>query len=76
EKGVKTVASVTQPGGSQIKSLYLNDQLKTITAGLTQSVKGLKQVQAGLNDANTQIKNANVAGSTQQVQTLANGTTT
>jgi RND superfamily putative drug exporter len=75
EKGVKTVASVTQPGGSQIKSLYLNDQLKTITAGLTQSVKGLKQVQAGLNDANTQIKNANVAGSTQQVQTLANGTT-
>ncbi|TLF39099.1 MMPL family transporter [Lacticaseibacillus zeae] len=76
EKGVKTVASVTQPGGSKIKSLYLNDQLKTINSGLTQSVKGLKQVQAGLNDANTQIKNANVAGSTQQVQTLADGTTT
>lgn len=76
ENGVKTVASVSQPGGSKIKSLYLDDQLKTINNGLTQSIKGLKQVQAGLNDANTQIKNANVAGSTQQVQTLADGTTT
>ncbi|WP_424321121.1 MMPL family transporter [Lacticaseibacillus chiayiensis] len=76
EKGVKTVASVTQPSGSKIKSLYLNDQLKTITSGLTQSVKGLKQVQSGLNDASAGIKNANVAGSTQQVQTLANGTST
>ena len=76
ENGVKTVASVTQPGGSQIKSLYLDNQLQTINAGLTDSVKGLKQVQAGLSSANTQITNADVAGSTQQVQTLANGTNT
>ncbi|MFK5284074.1 hypothetical protein ACI3PL_31295, partial [Lacticaseibacillus paracasei] len=61
ENGVKTVASVTQPGGSQIKSLYLDNQLQTINAGLIDSVKGLKQVQAGLSSANTQITNADVA---------------
>lgn len=76
EKGVQTVATVTQPGGRLIKSLYSNELLKTNSAGLKTSVKGLKTVQAGRLDAHTTIQNAHVAGSTTQVLTLDNGTNT
>jgi len=74
EPGVKTVASVAEPGGSKVSSLYLRDQLKTITKGLATSKKGLNTIQSGLNDANTQLKNANISGSMGQVQELASGT--
>lgn len=74
EKGVKTVASVTQPGGSKISQLYLKNQLSTIVSGLNQSTKGMKQIQSGLSDANKQLTSANVPAQTAQVQQLANGT--
>ncbi|MCH4170166.1 MAG: MMPL family transporter [Lactobacillus sp.] len=76
EKGVKTVSSATQPGGTEIKQLYLKSQLNTLVAGLNQASTGLKQVQTGLNQANSQLSGANVAGSTAQVQQLASGTST
>ncbi|GAB5056673.1 MMPL family transporter [Companilactobacillus alimentarius] len=74
EDGVKTVASVTEPGGNKISSMYLGDQLKTITKGLDTSKKGLNKIKSGLDDANTQLSNANISGSMSQVQELADGT--
>jgi len=74
EPGVKTVASVTEPGGNKVSSLYLRDQLKTITKGLATSKKGLNTIKTGLDSANTQLQNANLSGSMSQVQELASGT--
>jgi len=74
EPGVKTVASVTEPGGNKINSLYLRSQLQTITKGLNTSKKGLNTIKAGLTDANNQLTTANIGGSMSQVQELADGT--
>lgn len=73
EPGVKTVASVTEPGGSRIDAMYLRSQLTTITKGLAESQKGLATLKKGLADANTQLKAQNISGSMAQVQTLADG---
>lgn len=74
EPGVKTVTSATEPGGSKIKSMYLKNQLVSITNGLTTSTKGLEQIKSGLNSASQQLQSANISGSTAQVQELADGT--
>ncbi|WP_283679532.1 MMPL family transporter [Lentilactobacillus sp. Marseille-Q4993] len=44
EPGVKTVASVTQPGGEQISQLYVNDQLKILNSKMKTVQKGLKTI--------------------------------
>lgn len=82
-KGVKTVATVTEPGGSKLKQLYVNDQLKTITKGTKTAQSGLSKISGGLDNANTQLKKANiqdgVAGAKQLYdgsQQLQNGTLT
>ena len=89
-KGVKTVATVTEPGGSKLKELYVNDQLKTVTNGTKDARKGLNQISNGLDGANTQLKGANIQAGvdgakklydgSQQLQaganTLANGAST
>ena len=89
-KGVKTVATVTEPGGSKLKELYVNDQLKTVTNGTKDARKGLSQISNGLDGANSQLKGANIQtgvdgakklyGGSQQLQaganTLANGAST
>lgn len=46
-KGVKTVASVTQPSGSKIKKLYVNSQMKTVNNGVTTARNGLGKLSAG-----------------------------
>lgn len=74
EPGVKTVTSATQPGGSKIKSMYLKNQLVSITNGLNTSTKGLEKIKSGLTSASTQLQSANLSGSTAQVQELADGT--
>lgn len=73
EPGIKTVASVTEPGGSKLSQLYLNDQLKTITNGLKDSQAGLKKIQSGLGEANTQLGSSNMNDQLAQVQKLADG---
>ena len=89
-KGVKTVATVTEPGGSKLKELYVNDQLKTVTNGTKDARKGLNQISNGLDGANSQLKGANIQAGvdgakklydgSQQLQaganTLANGAST
>lgn len=44
---VKTVASVTQPGGTKVKKLYVSNQLGTVNSGLTSAQKGLGQLSTG-----------------------------
>lgn len=72
--GVKTVASVTQPGGSPVKELYVNNQMNTVTDGMDTSSKALTKIQGGLNAASSQIANSNLAGGLNGVQSLINGT--
>lgn len=74
EPGVKTVTSATQPGGNKIKSMYLKNQLVSITNGLNTSTEGLEKIKSGLNSASSQLQGANISGSTAQVQELADGT--
>lgn len=45
EPGVKTVASVTQPGGSALNQLYVNDQLRTLNGRMKTAQKGIKTIQ-------------------------------
>lgn len=73
EPGVKTVASVTEPGGTPVKKLYLRSQLQSITQGLATAQKGLNTIKTGLTSANTQLKAANLSSATSQVNTLASG---
>lgn len=44
---VKTVASVTQPGGTEISDLYVSSQLKTVNSGLNSAQSGLGQLSSG-----------------------------
>lgn len=46
-KGVKTVASVTQPSGSKIKKLYVNSQMKKVNNGVSTARNGLGKLSAG-----------------------------
>ncbi|PWG00358.1 MMPL family transporter [Levilactobacillus bambusae] len=52
EKGVKTVASVTQPGGTPINKLYVNDQLSTLNGQLGKTQDGLTKISNGLSSSN------------------------
>ena len=72
-KGVKTVATVTEPGGSKLKELYVNDQLKTVTNGTKDARKGLSQISNGLDGANSQLKEANIQAGVDGAKKLYNG---
>ncbi|WP_283601662.1 MMPL family transporter [Ligilactobacillus aviarius] len=72
-KGVKTVATVTEPGGSKLKELYVNDQLKTVTDGTKDARKGLSQISNGLDGANSQLKGANIQAGVDGAKKLYNG---
>lgn len=72
-KGVKTVASVTQPGGSQIDQLYVSDQLSTVTSGMKSASKGLTKIGSGLDSANSKLKSADMDGSAKSAKKLADG---
>ncbi|MDY2576075.1 MMPL family transporter [Lactiplantibacillus plantarum] len=72
-KGVKTVASVTQPGGSQIDQLYVGNQLGTVTSGMKSASKGLTKIGSGLDSANSKLKSADMDGSAKSAKKLADG---
>ncbi|GAX07306.1 membrane protein [Secundilactobacillus silagincola] len=74
EPGVKQVSSVTQPGGTKIKQLYLKDQLGQLVTGLNQANQGLTKVQAGLKSADQQLAAANSSSNTAQLKQLISGT--
>ncbi|MGK4179212.1 MMPL family transporter [Lapidilactobacillus dextrinicus] len=72
--GVKTVASVTQPGGSKIGKLYVKDQMGTVTDGMTAAGKGIKTINSGLTEAEQKLADSDMAGGLNDVQKLVNGT--
>ncbi|WP_125606946.1 MMPL family transporter [Lapidilactobacillus bayanensis] len=72
--GVKTVASVTQPGGSKISKLYVKDQMGTVTDGMTAAGKGIKTINSGLTEAEQKLADSDMAGGLNDVQKLVNGT--
>lgn len=72
-KGVKTVASVTQPGGSRIDQLYVGNQLGTVTSGMKSASKGLTKIGSGLDSANSKLKSANMWDSAKSAKKLADG---
>ncbi|KRM87689.1 MMPL family transporter [Liquorilactobacillus vini] len=72
-KGVKKVLSVTQPSGSQIKKLYVKNQLKTVNSGLAEAQDGLHRIQKGLKKAKNKIDAADVNGGVNDAQKLAAG---
>ncbi|TXJ67628.1 MMPL family transporter [Lactiplantibacillus plantarum] len=72
-KGVKTVASVTQPGGSQIDQLYVGNQLGTVTSGMKSASKGLTKIGSGLDSANSKLKSADMDDSAKSAKKLADG---
>ncbi|MFD1319054.1 MMPL family transporter [Loigolactobacillus zhaoyuanensis] len=74
EPGVKTVASVTEPGGSKIEALYADNQLGTVTSGMKTAGKGLKTVNSGLNEASDKLGQSNMASGLSSVQQLISGT--
>ncbi|GEO73706.1 hypothetical protein FD30_GL001445 [Levilactobacillus namurensis DSM 19117] len=74
-KGVKSVLSATQPGGSQIKDLYVNHQLATTTTGLEKINRGLKQLKSGVTSAQRQLATADIASQLKSVKTLSTGAT-
>ncbi len=71
--GVKTVASVTQPGGKAIKKLYVRNQMSSVTSGLAQAQQGVNKVNKGLKSANSQLSSQNVSGAVSDANKLASG---
>lgn len=57
-KGVKTVASVTQPSGSKIKKLYVNSQMKTVNNGVSTARNGLGKLSAGSQQMTNSLNSA------------------
>lgn len=48
-KGISAVSGPTQPMGNPIKDLYTNNQIKTVSDGLTDANDGISKVSDGLN---------------------------
>ncbi|MDV7718549.1 MMPL family transporter [Pediococcus ethanolidurans] len=74
EKGIKTVASATQPGGSAIGKLYVKGQVKTVTTGIDKAHTGLNTIGKGLTSASDQLAGTNMSSGLNSVQQLINGT--
>ncbi|NLR32562.1 MMPL family transporter [Lactobacillus sp. ZJLC3-7] len=72
-EGVKTVASVTQPGGKAIKKLYVRNQMSDVTTGLVKAQQGVNKVNKGLQSANSSLSKQNVSGAVKDANTLASG---
>ncbi|ETY75511.1 MMPL family transporter [Lactiplantibacillus fabifermentans] len=75
-KGVKTVASVTQPGGAEVSDLYVNNQLKSVTSGMTSAGKGLTKISKGLDSANKKLSDSDMSSGVSGAKKLAKGSAT
>lgn len=66
DPSVKTVASVTQPGGTKVKKLYVTNQLGTVNSGLKSAQTGLGKLSTGSSQMTTGLNQLS-AGSQQLV---------
>lgn len=75
-KGVDKVYGVTQPLGSRMDLLYLNNQIKTVNNGLTTVKTGITTISGGMKGAGSQLSSVgSAAGAVQQLQNGTNGLT-
>ncbi|MFT9213256.1 MMPL family transporter [Liquorilactobacillus ghanensis] len=72
-KGVGKVLSVTQPSGTKVKKLYVNNQMSSVTSGLAEAQDGLNKVESGLKKGKEKIDATNINGGVQDAQKLATG---
>ncbi|WP_283621228.1 MMPL family transporter [Limosilactobacillus avium] len=71
-KDVKTVTSVTQPAGSKVNQLYVNNQLKQITGQLGKAQGSLSQLSSGMaSQAAMQSASMGAAGASAMAQQQA-----
>lgn len=70
DNDVKSVMSVTQPGGTKISQLYLNNQLSQLTGQLGTASSSLSQLQSGMQaqSAAASAMTSSSAASAQQAQ--------
>lgn len=71
--GVKTVMSGSQPGGSKIKALYVNQQLVDVIQGLKQIQQGSKKINKGIGRIQSNIKDAQITSGIKASQKLSQG---
>ena len=66
-KGVKQVSSVTQPQGKQIAGFYIDNQMGSVTDGITQTQDGVNQIFDGLKQAQEGLESADFSKVSQMV---------
>ncbi|MDT8717766.1 MMPL family transporter [Clostridium sp. 19966] len=67
-QGVKQVASPTQPQGSQIEGLYISNQTKSVTDGLSKTQEGVNQIYDGLKLAQDKLGSADFSKVNQMLE--------
>ncbi|WP_234121561.1 MMPL family transporter [Clostridium hydrogenum] len=72
-KGVKSVSSITQPLSDPIDSLYIGNQTKLVTDGLSKSQNGLNTIDNGLGQINSNLNSINL-NDLSKTDALVNGT--
>lgn len=70
-KGVKQVSSVTQPQGKQIDGFYIDNQMGSVTDGLSQTQGGVDQIHDGLKEAQDGLQSADFSKVSQMVDGTA-----
>lgn len=55
---VKSVMSISQPLGSRLNDIYVNNQAKTVSKGLDTGTKDLAKISNGLNNTTDQLNNS------------------
>lgn len=65
--GVKLVSSVTQPQGKQIDGFYIDNQMGSVTDGISQTQDGVDQIHDGLKQAQDGLQSADFSKVSQMV---------
>ncbi|MGX9136112.1 MMPL family transporter [Rummeliibacillus sp. JY-2-4R] len=70
-KGVKMVSSVTQPQGKQIADFYVDNQMGSVTKGISHTQNGVDQIYDGLSEAQKGLESADFSKASQMVDGTA-----
>lgn len=69
-EGVKEVSSVTQPLGEKIDDFYIDEQMGTVTGGLSDTRDGVDTIQDGMSEAEKELGDADFS----EVDDMVDGT--
>ncbi|WP_318503098.1 MMPL family transporter [Bacillus sp. T3] len=70
-KGVKQVSSVTQPQGEPIDGFYVDNQMGSVTDGISKTQNGVDQINDGLKQAQEKLASADFSKVSQMVDGTA-----